>query len=198
MGFMDPDRFQRAINAIDAANAGDPNRICVRGVERPKEQAHAELVTEWVKKLRPEAGEELLLAARGHHIRRWTIPRESYPAGRIGYLNWRNAQKAMHAATLGEILAAEGYPAGFIRRVKEIVRKVDIKGDPDVQALEDALCLVFLETQFAEVAQKLDRAKMVDVVRKTLPKMSEEGRRLALTLPLAPEMLSIIREAAGG
>src|SRR3972149_1174834 len=57
-------RFHRAIAAIDVANAEDPNRITVRGTSRQKEQAHAELVTEWVRRLRPGASEALLLAAR--------------------------------------------------------------------------------------------------------------------------------------
>ena len=60
------------------------------------------------------------------------------------------------------------------------MRKRDLARDPDVQVLEDALCLVFIETQFAELAAKLDRPKMVDVVRKTLKKMSAEGQTMAL------------------
>ena len=64
------ERLRRALEAIDAANAGDPNRIRVRGVERPKEQAHAELVTGWIERLAPKASEALRLAGRAHHVRR--------------------------------------------------------------------------------------------------------------------------------
>ena len=81
-GSLDDERFRRAIAAIDASNADDPNRITVRGEERPKELAHSELVTAWVHRLDPHASEPLLLAARAHHVRRWTIPRASYPTGR--------------------------------------------------------------------------------------------------------------------
>ena len=38
--------------------------------------------------------ETLLLAARAHHLRRWELPRDSYPVGRAGYLRWRRDQKA--------------------------------------------------------------------------------------------------------
>ena len=75
------ERFARAIAAIDAGNAHDPNVVTVRGRTGPKEILHAELVTEWVAQLRPDASEPLLLAARGHHFRRWTVPRASAPAG---------------------------------------------------------------------------------------------------------------------
>ena len=183
---MDQARFARAVAAIDAANAGDPNTIAVRGVERPKELAHAELATEWVRRLRPDAGEALLLAARAHHLRRWTVPRADYPEGRAGYLRWKRDLQARHAADVSRILEAEGYGPDEIERVAAIVRKRGLGRDPDVQALEDALCLVFVETQFSDLAARLDPAKMVDVVRKTLAKMTDQAKAHALALDLTP------------
>ncbi|HEX6311415.1 MAG TPA: DUF4202 domain-containing protein [Acidimicrobiia bacterium] len=183
-GPADPERFERAVAAIDAANADDPNRISVRGKEAPKELAHAELVTGWIERLRPDAPEELLLAARAHHVRRWEIPRGSYPDGRSGYLRWRRALHDLHARVVGELLAAAGYDREAIARVQAIVRKRGLPGDADVQALEDALCLVFLETQFGALAARLDAEKMDAVVAKTVAKMSADGLRLARTLDL--------------
>jgi hypothetical protein len=195
------DRFERAVAAIDAANAGDPHRIVVRGVERPKELAHAELVTEWVRRLRPDASEELLLAARAHHVRRWEIPRDSYPEGRSGYLRWRRALQARHAQVAGEILDAAGYTPDEIARVQSIVLKRNLAHDADVQALEDALCLVFLETQFDALAARLEPDKMDEVVEKTLVKMSDDGKRLALTLDLGDDeraaLMRAVRPPAG-
>ena len=74
-------RLARAIEALDAANAEDPMRVEFDGELRPKELAHAELATRWVRRLRPDAGEELLLAARGHHLRRWAVPRSALSRG---------------------------------------------------------------------------------------------------------------------
>jgi hypothetical protein len=166
------DRFDRAIAAIDAANADDSNTIVVRGEVRPKELAHAELVSEWVVQLRPDASEALRLAARAHHLRRWTVPRTSYPSGRAGYLRWRRDLHEQHAREVGEILGGVGYDDVLIARVQDLVRKRGLGTDPEVQALEDALCLVFLETQFDELATRLDPEKLDGVVDKTLEKMS--------------------------
>jgi hypothetical protein len=188
-------RFARALAAIDMVNAQDPNSLTIGGVARPKELAHSEMVTDWVKRLRPDASEELLLAARAHHIRRWAVPRNSYPEGRIGYLAWRSELKKRHAAEVGSILEQCGYPPESIRRVGEIIRRIDLKGDPEAQCLEDALCLVFLETQFREIADRFDEAKVIDIVRKTLRKMSEAGKQAATTLTLDPRELEIIRKA---
>jgi len=168
----DSDRLGRALAAIDAVNAEDPNRIDVRGESRPKELAHAELVSEWVIALDPNASEALLLAARAHHIRRWAIPRSDHPLGRAGYHAWRRALQALHADEAGRILQRAGYSENAIGRVQDLVRKRGLGRDPEVQVLEDALCLVFLETQFAALAGRLDDEKSLDVTRKTLAKMS--------------------------
>ena len=165
---MGVDRFDRAIVAIDAANADDPNTIRVRGEERPKELAHAELVSAWVVALQPDGSEALLLAARAHHLRRWTVPRSSYPTGRAGYLRWRRDLHEQHAREVGEILAGVGYDDTTIARVQDLVRKRGLGKDPEVQTLEDALCLVFLETQFHDLAARLDLEKLDGVVVQTL------------------------------
>jgi Domain of unknown function (DUF4202) len=189
------DRFDAAIAAIDAANADDPHQIEVRGETRPKELAHAALMTEWVGRLDPQATEAQLLAARAHHLRRWAIPRSSFPEGRAGYLRWRTAQKKRHAEDVAAILDAEGYDEATIGRVQAIVRKEGLGRDPAVQVHEDALCLVFLQTQFDELIDRLGHDHSVEVVAKTLAKMSEGGREIALGLPLSEEGLAVVTGA---
>jgi hypothetical protein len=63
--------------------------------------------------------------------------------------------------------------------------------------LEDALCLVFLETQYREIAERLSEEKLLDVTAKTLRKMSERAKQLALELPLDARDAATIRRAAG-
>lgn len=189
------DRFARAIAAIDAANAGDPNTIVVDGVERPKEQAHAELMTEWVERLDPDADEAQLLAARAHHLRRWSVPRSSYPEGRAGYLRWRTGLKRQHAEEVAAILTDAGYQDTVVDRVRDIVAKRGLGTDPAVQTHEDALCLVFLRTQFDELADQLGDDHTVEVLRKTLDKMSDLGRRTALDQPLSAHGRALLERA---
>ena len=195
---MAGDRFTRAIAAIDAANAADPHRILIRGLERPKELAHAELVTEWVEKLEPDASEALLLAARAHHLRRWSIPRNTYPNGRSGYLRWRKALHEQHAREVAEILVDAGYDEATISRVQDLVRKRGLGRDPEVQVLEDALCLVFVETQLLALAERVgDDDKMTDVIRKTLVKMSPAAIELAKGVALPPGDEALLARALG-
>jgi hypothetical protein len=192
---MVTERLARAFAAIDAANDADPARITVRGEQRPKELVHAELVTEWVRRLEPAAPEPLLLAARAHHLRRWTIPRASYPQGRSGYLRWRKALQQQHAREVAEILVDVGYDDATIARVQDLVRKRGLGADHDVQVLEDAMCLVFAETQLHDLAQRVETEKMVDVIRKTLAKMSPRAVELAKGLDLPPRSRELLAAA---
>lgn len=194
----DAERLRRALAAIDAANAGDPNRLRVRGESRPKELAHAELVSEWVERLAPDSGEALRLAARAHHLRRWMIPRSEYPAGRRGYLRWRRALQVLHAREAAAILTAEGYDDATIRRVQDLVQKKGLGRDAEVQVLEDALCLVFLETQLHDLSAQLDDEKLLGVLRKTLRKMSPEAIQRTEELPLGAAGRALLQRAIAG
>ena len=183
---MGNDRFQQAIAKIDAANAEDPSGLAT---------THAERRMHWIQQLQGgSASEALRLAARAQHIRRWQVPRSSYPDGRTGYLNWRDALQRFHAEQTAEILRETGYDDETIERVQALIQKKRLKLDPETQALEDALCLVFLETQFTEFAKK-EGEKIGNIIRKTWRKMSPQGQELALQLPLSEEDRAIIEGA---
>ena len=195
-GAIDAERLRRALEAIDAANADDPNLIQLDGEFRPKELAHAERAGYWVARLVPEPSEALRLAARAHHVRRWTIPRSDYPEGRSAYLRWRKALQRLHADETRRILVSVGFDAATTRRVCELVQKRNLGRDEEVQALEDALCLVFLETQLSSLAGKMEDARLIAVVQKTLRKMSDPAVALARSLPLDPVARRLLESAA--
>ena len=191
---MDRTRFENAVAEIDRANADDPHQIEIRGVRRPKELGHADLATDWVARLDEQPSEALQIAARAHHLRRWSLPRSEYPKGRSGYLVWRQALKQRHADQTAEILEACGYEASEIQGVSQIILRKNLSQNADAQLLEDALCLVFFEPQLVELAGRLDPEKMRDVGIKTLRKMSPRARELALELPLDSEYISLLGE----
>jgi Domain of unknown function (DUF4202) len=191
----EPDRFAVAVAAIDAANAEDPTTVTVRGDVQPLALAHGRLAAEWIVRLDPSAPEEVLLAARAHHLRRWQVPRTSYPEGRSGYLVWRRDQKQRHATDLAVIMAAAGYPTGEIARTQELVRRDRLATDPGAQAVEDAACLVFIETQLTSVAAKLEPERLREVIRKTARKMSPAAIDAISELQLTEHERSLLTDA---
>jgi hypothetical protein len=187
--------LDQALAHIDAALAEDPNRMAFAGEQRPVAVVHAERRSAWVERLAgATVSDELRIAARAQHIRRWEIPRDSYPRDRIGYLKWRTDLQQFHAAKTAEIMQAVGYTEAAISRVKALMTKKRLKQDAEVQVLEDALCLVFLETQFSQFAQG-EADKIVGILQKTWQKMSPQGQQLALQLPMREADRAIIESA---
>ena len=189
------DRFRRAVERFDAANSEDPNRELADGAEQPKELVYARRMTARLDRFRPDAPEAVRLAARCQHIRRWTIPRTDYPAGREGYRRWRTELARFHADTAAAILREVGYGDEVVARVGSLLRKERLKADPDVQLLEDVICLVFVEHYLASFAPKHDEETLAGVLRKTWRKMSEDGRRAALALDLPEKVRSVVERA---
>lgn len=187
--------FERALAQIDAAHAGDPQKVIIDGIEHPEELLYAARMTAWLRRLAPGASDALQLAARCQHLRRWEIPRERFPMTRAGYLQWRTTLAAFHAEQAGAILRDVGYQTPFVERVQSLIRKEGLKTDPETQLLEDVVCLVFLENYFADFAPRHDEQKVIGILRKTWRKMSEQGRAAALKLDLPPEARALVARA---
>ena len=191
----DPERFQSALRRFDEENSRDPNSEMVDGVRQPRELVYAWWLTDWVLKLAPEASEELRLAARCQHLCRWTVARSSYPMTRVGYLQWREALKRFHAQKAGEILREVGYGEEIVARVQSLNLKKDFPKDPETRVLEDALCLVFLERQLAELAAKTSEEKIINALQKSWKKMTAQGREWAMKLSYEPREKALLEKA---
>ena len=190
----DARRFEAALCRFDAENSRDPN--LENG--QPRELLYAQRLTHWVLQLCPDASEELRLAARCQHICRWETPRGSYPMTRPGYLQWRADLKKFHAQKAGEILLAAGYGENVIRRVQDLNLKNNFPNDPEGRVLEDALCLVFLQFQFAGLAAKTDEDKTVNALQKSWRKMTDTARAEALKLEFGPREKALLQRALNG
>ncbi len=189
------DRFLLAIGAFDAENARDPTTVPDGGRLRPLALVQAERLAGWVVRLVPNASEPLRLAARCQHIRRWEIPRSSFPEGRIGYLEWRKRLSRFHADAASEILRATGYAEDVVAHVSAINQKKSLKVDADVQAMEDALCLSFLEFEIDAFAARHPSEKVIDILRKTWRKMSAHGQDEALRLSFSDSVKALVSSA---
>ena len=184
-----------AIALFQRANARDPNQITVNGQPEPKQLVQAERIFTWVLRLNPEASDALRLAAYAQHVRRWEIPRETYPSGRLGYLKWRKDLAKFHADLAAEMLHEAGVAPDTIAAVRRLNLKQGLTTNPDTQTIEDALCLTFLEFEFEEFARKHEPAKVIDILRKTWRKMSPQAQRAASELPLSTSAQQLVESA---
>ena len=167
----------------------------VNGQPLPKELVYGQRMSARLSVFAPDAPETVQLATRAQHIRRWEVPRDSYPEGRAGYLKWRTDLYKRHGDIAGAIMKDVGYDDDAVERVQTLLRKRGLKTDPDVQLMEDVICLVFLEHYFHDFAQKHDEEKLIPIVQKTWKKMTPKAHEAALQLDYAPEDLAVIQAA---
>lgn len=190
-------RFQQAIALIDQANQQDPHHEESHGQIFAKEYLYSLRMTEWLDRFVQEPSEALQIAARAQHICRWLIPREQYPEGRKGYHLWRIALQKFHAEKAGDILQQVGYDEPFIQQVQSLLRKENLRNNPETQQLEDVICLVFLEHHLTDFVDKGEYGedKLVDIVHKTWLKMSIAAQQAALQLTFPPHIERIVKRA---
>lgn len=192
---VENEKFKAAIHQFDLANSQDPNQEKWKGDLYPKEMLYAQRMTDCLTEFAPDASEALQLAARCQHLKRWEIPRDTFPMDRAGYHAWRNQLKVYHAEQAGAILLEVGYGEEVIERVKFLLQKKQLRRDPETQTLEDVICLVFLQFYFEPFSQKYEEEKLIDIVKKTWRKMSDKGHEAALKLNYSRESLELIKKA---
>lgn len=194
---MSTEAYAKARVAIDAAHAADPKRSADG---RAAELVYAENMERWVVKLSPSAPEILRLAARCQHLERWTTPRDSYPMDKVGYHAWRRGLYVKQAERARQILIESGVSEAEAAEVVTWVSKTGLKTNDGSQALEDAACLVFLESEIAEFAAAhadYTEEKFVDILRKTWRKMSAAAQAAALALDLPAPIAALVKRALG-
>ena len=187
--------LHEAYRLIDEQNSCDPVCEIHDGIEYPKELLYSKRMTSRLETLFPSAPEPVRLAARSHHIRRWTISRTSFPDGRTGYLQWRRVLANFHAQTVGEILEKVGYAAPMIKRVQALIRKEKLDTDLEAQMLEDIICLVFLEHYLNGFLIKYGEKKASRVIRKTWRKMSATAHKWAVENICFGDLDTLVKEA---
>src|SRR5688572_29352279 len=189
------DRFEKAITTFDAYNLNDPHQEEFEGKMVSKELLYAQRMSHRLDKFYPAAPEYLKLAAHCQHIGRWEIPRESYPQDKKGYLQWRSVLKIHHAKLAEQILISCRYEQEVIDKVKALLIKKELFSNPDTQMLEDVICLVFIEHYLEDFAEKHEPKKVVDILGKTLKKMSPRAIEEAAKIPVSEKIKLLIHQA---
>jgi tRNAThr (cytosine32-N3)-methyltransferase len=189
------DAYAKARELIDVAHSADPKSTADG---KPAELVYADRVEAWVVRVSLEATPLLKLAARCQHLERWSVPRTSFPEGKVGYLNWRRSLYVKQAARAKELLVQAGVANSEADEAATWIAKSGLKTNAGTQALEDAACLVFLENEiedFAAQHAEYPAEKFVDIIKKTWRKMSPAAHEAALGLNLRANIAGLVKAA---
>ena len=189
------ERLDAVIYRIDQLNAADPNLDINEGRSEPAALLYGQRMSAILAEFASAPSEHLKIAVRGQHIERWKRPRSDYTEGRIGYLQWRRDAAKYHAERVAEVMQSEGYDDDACARTASLIRKERLKVDREAQLLEDVAALVFVRWYFAPFAPGRPQEELFQIVKKTAVKMSAEGRKAALKLPLPAALVPAILAA---
>ena len=187
--------FGRAIAKFEAIGKLDPKLTTLDGQSLPHALAESRLRLRFVLMLSPNPSKPLLLACFCQHLGRYNYPRSEFPDGRDGYRAWRVEAARRSSVEASRILTSLGYPTETVLAVEAIVNKRRRAVTPDVQTMEDALCLCFLHLDAPAFAEKHAEAEVLRILQRTWLKMSEPGHALALAQPFAPSLRALIEKA---
>jgi len=191
---INTNQLEQCYQAIDDINSQDPN-LDPHAQNTAKSLVYGQRMTSTLSNFMDNPPQLLAIACRAQHIQRWFIPRQDFPMGRIGYLNWRRKLAEHHADLGSKIMQANGFSDKECQQLRKILTKQGIKSDPLVQALEDVACLVFIQYYFDDFCQQHDDEKIIRVLQKTWAKMSDKGHKAAAQLTLSNQGQRLINQA---
>jgi hypothetical protein len=191
-----PEKLACAFTAFDAYNSRDLHTEEFDGQKFPKELLYSIRMTEKLEQYAPDAPEHVRIAARCQHIGRWEIPRNTFPMDRKGYLQWRSRLAIHHCDIASRILEDCGFDAATIERVKFLLQKKELRQHhPETQLLEDVICLVFIEHYLDDFALQHEDDKVVDILKKTVPKMSPRALDQVPAIRMTEKVKKLLQEA---
>lgn len=186
-------RFELAYEKVEEIHLLDPKMETEQGEQFPAEYLYSVRMGGVLQQYMPEASEILKLAAICQHFRRWEIPRSNYPMTREGYHSWRTKLFDYQGQKAAELLATLDYTEEECGQIKRLIAKKSLKSDPQAQALEDIVCLVFFKYYAEEFSAKHDEEKLAGIVKKTLAKMSAPARGMLEIIGIKDELKSYLK-----
>jgi len=197
---MTQDMFNTAKALIDAANSEDPNKEISEAKTWPKERLYSHRMSNMLERFAPDVDDEMKLAISAQHIQRWKSPRDAYSMDKKGYYQWRTQLYQFHADTVCALMKQAGYADEQLERVNQAVAKKSLKTSSDTQLVEDIAALVFIEhymQAFVDNHPEYDEAKWLSIILRTWNKMSDAGKKFALSgqLKLPEPLVPLIEKA---
>lgn len=188
-------RIGHVLAAFEEIGRKDPRLVVIDGTTYPRQLGEAKLLVHFIAQMVDPISDALFLACHCQHLGRFESPRSEFPQDNAGYKAWRTEASRRSSERSANLMKEFGFEASIIERVSKIVSKQGRATNPEVQIMEDALCLTFLILDAEDFVLRHTEEEMTRILKRTWMKMSETGHRTALSTPLAPTVKKAVEIA---
>jgi hypothetical protein len=186
--------YNKACLAINEVHSKDVNNEFEAGVEIPAELIYSERMLKVLTEFSADADYKMKLAAQCQHFERWGVARSLFPMDKKGYYQWRKAVLDYQLTRMSEELTSCDIAQNDIHDISDILINRGKNEHLDGQTLEDVACIVFVEWYLPAFAAKHEPEKVIDIVKKTIKKISEKGMKAISERDLSTSVIEILKQ----
>lgn len=187
--------YEIATAEIDKVHAEDASHETDDGIVYPAELLYSKRMLSVLDLVSPSGDYAMKLAAQCQHLQRWGVPRSDYPYDRRGYHQWRRVVMKHQLELTKSLLSRIEMDEADIHWILNTLREQENKRNPDGQIIMDTECLVFMKWYMTSFATKHESEKVVDILKKTILKMSSKGVSLISNLDLPLQAKQMLEQA---
>jgi len=166
-------RFDKLKKEIELLLLNSPNG---------RELVHARLTLKWVLKLKPDAGEVLMIAALSHDIERTiTGITERTLKGSMNqdkYVAFKKKHSVRSAKIICKLLEKRSYPKSIINEINHLVKNHEFGGDEETGILTDSDSLAYFEHNIPSYLKGYGKNKTKKKIKFMYKRMSSRAKGL--------------------
>jgi len=161
------------------------------------EKIHAELVLEWVLKLKPDADEALQIAAISHDIERAITGITEKDLDDYSKINEFKKEHSIRSANIIiEILKKYNYSQDIINKVKQLVENHEFGGDQESDILKNADSLVYFSYNIPFNLKRMGKEKTKSKIQFMYNRLSDDAKNLVNQIKFSDkEIEELVKEA---
>lgn len=143
---------------------------------------HSKLTLKWLLKLKPDADEALKIAALSHDIDRAvtgiTEKDLTESEHRKKYYSFKKKHALRSAKIIADIMRKRGYDRKIIEKVEHLVKKHEVGGDEETDALRDADSISYFDYNVYLYLKNMGKEKTKKKIEIMYNRMSVKAKKI--------------------
>lgn len=163
----------------------------------PTDPKHSLETREWLLRLRPDASEELQIAALAHDVDR-AVPPRTHKLDDESYDDFKARHAKRSAILLGELMRKHGYGGDSIGKATGYVERHEVGGDEESDTLMDADSISYFVDNIDEYFRKNGPERTKQKIAFMYDRATPRARTAIAGIAFRPEIATLMKEVTSG